>query len=42
VVDYFAPRTGRDVRARESVEGVLVNVVAAQTVICGERLESID
>ena len=42
VMDHLAPRSGRDLRTREWVEGVLVDVVAAQTVVAGERLNGLD
>ena len=36
VMDHLAPRLGGDLRARKAVEGVLVDVVAARTVVAGE------
>jgi len=42
MMDYLAPRTGRSFRAREWVEGVLIDVIAARTMVAGECLKSLD
>jgi hypothetical protein len=41
-MDELAPCTRRDFRARERVEGMLVNVVATWAMLVGERLLCID
>ena len=42
VMDHLAPRSGRDLRSRERVEGVFIDVVASRTVLVGERLKCLD
>jgi hypothetical protein len=42
VVDHLAPRSGRDLRFREGVERVLINLAAARPVFAGERWMSLD
>jgi hypothetical protein len=42
LVDHLAPRPRRDLRSRERVEAVLVEVVAARFVVACERLKRLD
>jgi hypothetical protein len=42
MMDHHAPRPGRDLCTWERVEGVLVNIVAARTVVASERLKRLD
>ena len=41
-MDHSSPSPSQDLRARERVEGVLVDVIAAQTTIVGEHFKTLD
>jgi hypothetical protein len=41
-MDHFAPRTRRDIRARELVVGMLVHVLTTWTMLFSERRKIID
>ena len=42
VMDHLAPSSGRDLCPWERVERVLIDVVAARTVVAGDRLKRLN
>jgi hypothetical protein len=42
LMDHVAPRFGRDLRSRDRIEGMLIDVVAARTMVVCERFKRLD